>query len=96
MQFLIDKGFDENIVFKIIDKYDNSILELIRLNKDNVELIIDYFNSVKIQNIDYLMLYRIELFMMEFSYLKEVFTKFGILRIIKLLSEDISNIDYVL
>ncbi len=96
MQFLIDKGFDENIVFKIIKKYDNSVLELVRLNRDNVELIIDYFSSIKVQNIDYLMLYRIELFLNEFSYLKDIFTKFGILRITKLLNEDITNIDYIL
>ena len=60
MDFLKNKGFTDEEINKIINKYNGS-LDSFMFISDNVEDVIDYFNSYGIKNVAELMLKKIDI-----------------------------------
>lgn len=92
MEFLKNKGFTDQEIDNIIDKYSDT-LDSFCLISENVEEVIDYLNSYGIKNIPKLMLERIDIFYISVSVLERIFSHYDKDYIINSLDEDSSIFD---
>ena len=95
MSFLLDCGFSEDLINRMRERYDESTIDIFKLESDNVISVIDYFKDIGIKCIDELLLFRIEIFTKDIERVKKAFNKHDVDVIVKDINEDISNIDYI-
>ena len=95
MKFLLDNGFNEDLIDKLRIKYEEATLEIFELKKDNVLAVIDYFKEIGITNISELIIYKIELFTRDIEEIKEVFDNYYINSIVEAINENIVNINNI-
>ena len=93
MDYLIEKGFSTEILNKLYQKYDDGIIELLILEKNNVCEVIDYLKSIGIKDISAILIYRIELFFISIDEVKKSFEKKSIPFFVRAINDDITNID---
>lgn len=95
MSFL-EKEFDKDLVAKLREKYEESILEVFELQQDNVLKVIDYLKDIGIEHIDELIIYKLELFTINIDTIIKTFHEYEHLpEIVDLINEDITNIDNI-
>lgn len=92
MDFLRNKGFTEEEINKIIYKYADT-LDSFEMISDNVEDVIDYFDSYGIKNVPKLMYNRIDIFYIPVDRLMEIFSHYSREYIINYLDQDPSIFD---
>ncbi len=95
MQFLLEKGFTQELIDKLTLKYDEGILDVFQIEKRNVSDVIDFFRQIGIENIEELMLFRIELFTKDVEEVKEIFDDEHVHEMVQEINEDILNIDKI-
>ena len=95
MQFLLEKGFTQELIDKLTLKYDEGILDVFQIEKRNVMDVIDFFRQIGIENIEELMLFRIELFTKDVDEVKEIFDDEHVQEMVQEINEDILNIDKI-
>ena len=95
MQFLIENGFKKSTIEKLQEKYDESILDVVSLEEENVKEVINYLKQIGIQNIEDLMIYQIELFTKDIDKIKKHFDKPNQYQMVEKINEDVMNIDKV-
>ena len=95
MQFLLEKGFTQELIDKLTLKYDEGILDVFQIEKRNVMDVIDFFRQIGIENIEELMLFRIELFTKDIDEVKEIFDDEHVQEMVQEINEDILNIDKI-
>ncbi len=95
MDFLLEEGFKEEIIKKMKQRYDSSVLDLFLLEQENVLDVIHYFQRIGIRVIDELLLTRIEIFTKDINEVKDAFLKHNIKEIVKEINEDITTIDFI-
>lgn len=95
MQFLLEKGFTQELIDKLTLKYDEGILDVFQIEKRNVMDVIDFFRQIGIENIEELMLFRIELFTKDVEEVKEIFDDEHVHEMVQEINEDILNIDKI-
>ena len=93
MYFLKDKGFTKEEIGKIIDKYDEDIIDSLILNQDVVEEVVDYMREFGIKDIPRLMYERIDIFYLPKSRIEELFSHYEKDSVIKSLDYDASIFD---
>ena len=93
MYFLKDKGFTKEEIGKIIDKYDEDIIDSLILNQDVVEEVVDYMHEFGIKDIPRLMYERIDIFYLPKSRIEELFSHYEKDSVIKSLDYDASIFD---
>ena len=91
MQFLLEKGFTQELIDKLTLKYDEGILDVFQIEKRNVMDVIDFFRQIGIENIEELMLFRIELFTKDVEEVKEIFDDEHVHEMVQEINEDILN-----
>jgi len=87
MEFLRNKGFTEEEIKKLTNKYSGT-LDSFEFISDNVEDVIDYLESYGIKNIFDLMLQRIDIFYLPVNKLMEMFSHYPKEYIVNSLRED--------
>jgi hypothetical protein len=87
MDFLKNKGFTDEEINKIINKYNGS-LDSFMFISDNVEDVIDYLDSYGIKNVAELMLQKIDMFYLPVDKIMELFSHYNREYIIESLEED--------
>ena len=95
MKFLLDCGFSEDLIDKMRERYDESTIDIFKLESDNVINVIDYFKEIGLECIDELLLFRIEVFTKDIEFVKETFNNHDVSVIVKDINDDITNIDYI-
>ncbi|MBP5678756.1 MAG: hypothetical protein J6X28_02880 [Bacilli bacterium] len=95
MDFLLEEGFDENLIKQLKQRYDSSTLDLFILERENVQDVIHYFQKIGIIPIEELLLSRIELFTKDINTIKDAFLKHNIKQVVELVNHDINNIDWL-
>lgn len=95
MSFLLDYGFTEDLINRMIKRYDDSVIELFTIESENVKSVIEFFKDIGIECIDQLLLFRIEVFTKDVDKVKRAFNKHDVKAIVDDINEDIINIDYV-
>lgn len=95
MQFLIENGFKKSTIEKLQEKYDESILDVVSLEEENVIEVINYLKQIGIQNIEDLMIYQVELFTKDIDKIKNHFDKPNQYQMVEKINEDVMNIDKV-
>ena len=92
MKFLLDLGIKEKTIDSLIKKYDESILDIVKIESDNVEEVINYFKEIGIKVIEELLVLDITIFTKDIDFIKEVFSKKDIAETVKLINQDITYI----
>ena len=95
MQFLLENGFTQELIDKLTLKYDEGILDVFQIEKRNVIDVIEFFRQIGIENIEELMLFRIELFTKDVEEVKEIFDDDHVEEMVHEINEDILNIDKI-
>ena len=92
MKFLLDLGIKEKTIDSLIKKYDESILDIVKIESDNVEEVINYVKEIGIKVIEELLVLDITIFTKDIDFIKEVFSKKDIVETVKLINQDITYI----
>lgn len=92
MKFLLDLGIKEKTIESLIKKYDESILDIVKIESDNVEEVINYFREIGILEIDNLLILDITIFTKDIDYVKDIFNATDINETVKLINKDITYI----
>ena len=95
MDFLLEEGFSESLINRLIKQYDETIIQEFILEEENVKDIIHYFNTIGIKNIDELLLTRITIFTKDINEVKDAFLKHNIKKAVDEINEDINTIDFI-
>ena len=92
MDFLKNKGFTNEEILLIVNKYEES-LDTLDMISCNIEDVIDYFNSYGVRNIPKLMYDRIDIFYLPVEYLRKIFSHYNREYLIESLDKDASCFD---
>ena len=95
MKFLLEEGFTQELIDKLILKYDEGILDIFQIEKNNVIDNIRYLKQLGIKRLEELIVVRIELFTKDPEEIKEAFDKPNWKEIVEEINEDVLNIDKV-
>ena len=95
MNFLLEEGFEEELIEKMRKKYDESTIDIFRLERENVCDVIHYFQRIGIEKIEDLLLSRIEIFTKDINEIKEIFLKYNIKQVVDEINKDLNTIDYL-
>ena len=95
MKFLLEEGFTQELIDKLILKYDEGILDIFQIEKNNVIDNIRYLKQLGIKRLEELIVVRIELFTKDPEEIKEAFDKPNWKEIVEEINENVLNIDKV-
>ena len=95
MDFLKAEGFRDDLIKKMRQRYDSSVLDLFVLEQENVCDVIHYFQRIGIIPIDTLLLTRIEIFTKDLNEVKDAFLKHNIKQVVEAINQDITSIDFI-
>lgn len=95
MKFLIDAGLSPKIIKILETKYDESTLDLLRIERDNVIEVINYFKEIGLKDIETLLITYIELFTRDVDDVKNAFNKHNIKDVVEKINDDIFYIDNI-
>lgn len=93
MDFLKEFDISEETITKIENNNDRTMIFNFICSKDEVIKNIEYLKSIGIKVIDLLLIYRLELFMIESDKVKEAFDNYDISTLVQLINEDINAIN---
>lgn len=95
MNFLLEDGFTNELIHQMKRRYDEAILDQFSLEEENVKDVIHYFQKIGIENIDVLLLNRIEVFMKDVNEVKDAFLQHNIKQVVEEINKDINYIDLI-
>ena len=84
---------EPEVVDEVMDYWNDDIIFSISCGQENVTKIIEYFESIDIKVIDDLLKRRLDIFLLPFDKIKNVFSKYNIPALVSIINEDIANID---
>ena len=95
IDFLKNENILEETISYLNKYYDNTSLMNLYYNKSDCIKIIKYMKSIGINNIDQLLMYKLDLFVKSFEYFHELISKFNISDIVELINNDCTVIDEI-
>ncbi len=95
MKYLIDTGLSPEIIKKLEAKYDESTLDLLKIERDNVIEVINYFKEIGIKDIESLFVTYIEIFTRDVDDVKNAFNKHNIKEVVEKINDDIFYIENI-
>ncbi len=93
MDFLKELNFPTEVIKKIKAYNDKSLIFNFICSKKNVIKNIDYLRNIGVEVIELLLIYRLELFLIDNSMLIKSFENFEIATLVKLINEDINAVN---
>ncbi len=76
MEFLKSKGFSDEEIEALLNKYSTEDIELCTFNQDNILEVIDYLKDYGIKDVPKLMLERLDIFYLPYQKIEELFSKY--------------------
>ncbi len=95
MDFLIDNGISQNVIVEIEDNNEDSLVYNFICNWKNVVLILEYFKSIGIKSIDRLLIYKLEIFLIDYERIVKAFNAYDATILAQLINEDINAINFL-
>ena len=95
MDFLLDLGFSSDLIEKMEDVNEASLLYDFVCNQENAKEIIDYFREIGINSIDRLLVYKLEIFSIDLEKIKKAFNKYDVFTLVQIVNEDINAINFL-
>ncbi len=93
MDGLKEFGITDDVIRKIIDNNDKALTFNLISSLDNVGKNIEYFRSIGVLVIDLLLINRMELFLVDHDKIREAFSNYDTLVLVKLINEDINAVN---
>ena len=93
MDFLKEFDVSEETIIKIEKYNERTMIFNFICSKDEVIKNIEYLKSIGIKVIDLLLIYRLELFIIDSNKVKEAFDNYDITTLVQLINEDINAIN---
>lgn len=93
MERLRDFSISDEVIKKIKDNNNPALLFQFMCSFDNAILNIEYFRSIGIMVIDSLLIYRLELFLVDNDKVKGAFNNYDTLILAGLINEDINAVN---
>ena len=94
MEFLKDYVSDD-VIEDIISNNKDIVINDLVYNQDNVVMILNYLQELGIENINDILVEKIDFFFRDIDEVKKHFNRYDKDVIVKLINEDISNLDMV-
>ena len=94
MEFLKDYVSDD-VIEDIISNNKDIVINDLVYNQDNVVMILNYLQELGIKNINDILVEKIDFFFRDIDLVMEHFNRYDKNVIVKLINEDISNLDMV-
>lgn len=88
MDFLKELGISEKTIKALYEKYDEAIMDLFKLEKENVIDTIIYFEKIGITNIEEILKAHIEVFTKDPEQVKAAFEKYNIKSVVEKINSD--------
>lgn len=95
MDFLIDNGISQNVIVEIEDNNEDSLVYNFICNWKNVVLVLEYFKSIGIKSIDRLLIYKLEIFLVDYERVVKAFNAYDTTILAQLINEDINAINFL-
>ena len=95
MNFLREFDISDKTIERIKENNDDSILNNLIFDSENVRKIIEFFREIDIEVIDDLLIYRPEIFSIDYKKLVDEFNKYNLKILVSLINDDISAINFI-
>lgn len=95
MNYLREFDITDEVIKKIRNNNDKSIIQNLIYDEVNVGNVINYLRSINIEVIDELLISRPELFSVDCERLKTEFSKYNIEVLVNLINEDLNAINFL-
>ncbi len=93
MEFLKEFGITDEVIYRIEVNNDKALVFSFICSKDNVRKNIEYFESIGIEVIELLLIYRLEIFLIDHEILVKSFESFQVPTLVQLINEDINAVN---
>ena len=95
MEFLLEEGLSPKLISDLEAKNDEGVIDLIKIECENIKDVIRYLKSIGITKIDELLLAYIELFFKDVEVVKSTFEKYNVEEVVQKINEDTSYIENI-
>lgn len=95
MNYLRELEITDEVIEEIRKNNDESIIQNLIYDQENVLEVIKYFKEINIEVIDELLIRRPELFSIDCECIKKSFNKYNLEVIVSLINEDLNAINFL-
>lgn len=95
MDFLIDNGISKDVIVKIEDYNDDSLVYNFICNEANAVKVLEYFKSIGIEAINRLLIYKLEVFLIDYKSIVKAFNNYDVSVLVQLINDDINAINFL-
>lgn len=95
MDFLIDNGISRDVVVEIEDYNDDSLVYNFICNETNALKVLEYFKSIGIEAINRLLIYKLEVFLIDYKRIIKSFNDYDVSVLVQLINDDINAINFL-
>lgn len=95
IDFLKDVNISDNTLIEMIKNNGEATLFDLSCNEDDAKKIINYMREIGITNVDELLIYKIDIFMLVFEQFVKRISRFNIPMLVDLINDNYANIDII-
>lgn len=95
MDFLIDNGISKDVIVEIEDYNDDSLVYNFICNEANAVKVLEYFKSIGIEAINRLLIYKLEVFLIDYKSIVKAFNNYDVSVLVQLINDDINTINFL-
>lgn len=95
INFLKEANISDEVIIEILKNNNEGSIFNLSCNEDDAIKIINYMREIGITNIDNLLIYRIDIFILIFKQFIKRISRFNIPVLVNLINEDYTNIDII-
>lgn len=95
MDFLIDNGISKDVIVEIEDYNDDSLVYNFICNEANAVKVLEYFKSIGIEAINRLLIYKLEVFLIDYKSIVKAFNNYNVSVLVQLINDDINAINFL-
>lgn len=95
MDFLIDNGISKDVIVEIEDYNDDSLVYNFICNEANAVKVLEYFKSIEIEAINRLLIYKLEVFLIDYKSIVKAFNNYDVSVLVQLINDDINAINFL-
>ena len=95
MDFLIDNGISKDVIVEIEDYNDDSLVYNFICNEANAVKVLEYFKSIGIEAINILLIYKLEVFLIDYKSIVKAFNNYDVSVLVQLINDDINAINFL-
>ena len=95
MDFLIDEKIAVETINNIEDNNEMGLIYSFICHRKNAVKVLRYFKEIGIDSIDRLLVYKLEIFLVDIEKIKRAFNEYDVSILVQLINEDINAINFL-